>query len=153
MTAADVTVHASCVVIGEAGVLVRGPSGSGKSVLVRELILEAQALGRFARLVCDDRVRLGNRNGRLVASVLPAIAGRLEARGLGLLPVAYERAAVVRLVVDCLTEPPQRLPPPADRLTRICGVALPRIAAKLEPALSRLLLLRLGDLEATLVTE
>jgi HPr kinase/phosphorylase len=153
MSAADATIHASCLLIGEAGVLIRGPSGSGKSVLVRELILEAQARGRFARLVCDDRIRIGNRNGRLVASALPAIAGRLEARGLGLLPVAYERAAVVRLVVDCLTEPPQRLPPPSDRLATMCGVALPRIAAQLDPGLPRLLLLRLGDLDATLDTE
>ena len=32
------TVHATCVVIGEAGVLLRGPSGSGKSTLARRLV-------------------------------------------------------------------------------------------------------------------
>ncbi len=30
--------HASCVVVGEAGVLIRGPSGSGKSTLAREIL-------------------------------------------------------------------------------------------------------------------
>ena len=41
---------------------------------------------------------------------LPAIAGRMEARGLGLIDVAHEPAAVVRLVVDCLHSHPARWP-------------------------------------------
>src|SRR5690242_7632767 len=94
-------VHASCVVVGEAGILIRGPSGAGKSTLARELILEAHRVARFARLVSDDRVRIANRNGRLLASAPPAIAGKLEARGFGVLTMPYESFAIVRLVVDC----------------------------------------------------
>ena len=37
--AAATTLHASCVVVGEAGILIRGPSGSGKSSLAREIVL------------------------------------------------------------------------------------------------------------------
>jgi serine kinase of HPr protein (carbohydrate metabolism regulator) len=84
------TIHASCVVIGEAGILIRGGSGSGKSTLARELVHAAAASGRFARLVSDDRTHVAARNGRLVARVVEAIAGRLEARGAGIFAVAHE---------------------------------------------------------------
>ena len=123
------TLHASCVVLGEAGVLIRGPSGSGKSQLARRLL---SAYGGFARLVCDDRVRVEARHGRLVARAVPAIAGALEIRGLGLTPTPFEPAAVVRLVVDALTKPAERLPTEADAAVDVCGVTLPRIAGRLD---------------------
>ena len=74
--------HATCLVIGEAGVLLRGPSGAGKSTLARRLISTALRDGRYASLVGDDRVRLEAVAGRLVARPHPAIAGRLEVRGV-----------------------------------------------------------------------
>jgi hypothetical protein len=123
------TVHASCVVLGEAGVLIRGPSGSGKSQLARRLV---SAYPGFARLVSDDRVRIEVRHGRLVARSVPAIAGTLEIRGLGLMQAAFEPAAVVRLVVDALPGPADRLPDEADARAYVCGVALPRIAGRLD---------------------
>ena len=50
------TVHASAVLIGARAVLIRGPSGSGKSRLAWELI-EAARGGAvvFTRLVGEDR--------------------------------------------------------------------------------------------------
>jgi serine kinase of HPr protein (carbohydrate metabolism regulator) len=121
------TLHASCVVVGEAGVLIRGPSGSGKSQLARRLM---STYPGFSRLVCDDRVRVEARHGRVVARALPAIAGILEIRGLGLMPTAFEPAAVVRLVVDALTGPAARLPEEADAAIDISGVTLPRIVGR-----------------------
>lgn len=106
--------HASCVVVGEAGVLIRGSSGSGKSRLAWDLIREAERLGRFARLVGDDRVRVGNCNGRVVATGFPAISGKLELRGAGVLTIPYENSVIVRMVIDCLAEHPPRLPAPGD---------------------------------------
>ena len=49
------TVHASAVLIGARAVLIRGPSGSGKSQLALGLIEAARggALA-FARLVADE---------------------------------------------------------------------------------------------------
>jgi HPr kinase/phosphorylase len=123
------TLHASCVVLGEAGVLIRGASGSGKSQLARRLV---SAYPGFARLVCDDRVRVEPLNGRLLARPVPAIAGTLEIRGLGLMPTAFEPAAVVRLVVDARLEPAERLPDDADGGVAIAGITLPRIAGRLE---------------------
>ena len=150
--AAGPALHASCVVVREAGVLIRGPSGSGKSLLARDLIFEAERLGRFACLVGDDRVRVMNRNGRLVATAVPAIAGKLEARGFGVLTMPYEKSVIVRLVIDCLTEHAARLPGPGDRAITMAGVLLPRMAALVEPGLARIILLRLDHPGDTLMT-
>jgi serine kinase of HPr protein (carbohydrate metabolism regulator) len=130
------TLHASCVVLGEAGVLIRGPSGSGKSQLARRLV---SAYPGFARLVGDDRVRVEAVNGRLLARPVPAIAGMLEIRGLGLMPTAFEPAAVVRLVVDARLELPERLPDDADGRVAIAGVTLPRISGRLESLVEQVL--------------
>jgi len=60
-SAPDATVHASAVRIGERAVLIRGPSGSGKSRLALELILAARTgVIAPAELVGDDRVHLTN---------------------------------------------------------------------------------------------
>ena len=83
MPEGGLTVHAACVVLGEAGVLIRGESGAGKSSLALGLIEAAPAHGLFGALVADDRVRITCAHGRLVARPHPAIAGRIELRGLG----------------------------------------------------------------------
>ncbi|MBB3809662.1 HPr kinase/phosphorylase [Pseudochelatococcus contaminans] len=122
-----VTVHATAVVIGETGVLIRGRSGSGKSTLARQILECGRREGRFARLVCDDRIRLVHCHGRIVAHALPSIAGLLEVRGTGLAKVPFQRAAVIGLVVDSdLTL--ERMPDSGDRTVDILGVQLPRIA-------------------------
>ena len=61
--------------------LLRGPSGCGKSDLALRLI------DRGARLVADDRVVLTVEDGAVVAAAPPPLAGLLEVRGLGPLPV------------------------------------------------------------------
>ena len=137
--------HASCVLIGEAGVLIRGPVGAGKSTLARDLVTEARRAGIFAALVGDDRVRVKAVGGRLVAAVVPAIAGRIEVRGLGIVRAEHETAAVIRLVVDCLDVPPQRMPEPDAQTAVVLGVVLPRIAHRIENGLAGLVLARLSD--------
>jgi HPr kinase/phosphorylase len=150
---ADQTLHASCVLMGESGILIRGPAGSGKSLLARDLILDARPLRHFARLVGDDRVRVCNRNGRLLATAVPAIAGKLEARGFGVLTMPYENSAIVRMVIDCLLEHPPRLPAPSDRTVSLCGVSLPRIGTRIEPGVSRIILWRLEHPGDVLMTD
>jgi serine kinase of HPr protein (carbohydrate metabolism regulator) len=103
-------IHATAVAIGEAGILIRGPSGAGKSRLALELIAEARRRGLFGRLVGDDRVTIAPHGGRLVAIGHPAIAGQIESRGEGILEFSYERAVVIRLVVDLGEEAAERLP-------------------------------------------
>jgi serine kinase of HPr protein (carbohydrate metabolism regulator) len=117
-------IHATCVVVGGAGVLLRGPSGSGKSDLALRLI------DGGAALVADDRVLLARENGRLVGRAPPAIAGLLEVRGLGLVPVTPVPAAEIDLVVDLRPcGAIERLPEPA--WCAYLGVRLPLVA--LEP--------------------
>jgi serine kinase of HPr protein (carbohydrate metabolism regulator) len=129
------TVHASCVLVGNRGVLIRGPSGSGKSLLALALLDPARSRLRFARLVTDDRVRLEAANGRLLASAPDSIAGLLEIRGLGISRVPHEREAVVGLVVDLAADDAGRLPDSSAVTASIRGVALPRlpIAARVDP--------------------
>jgi HPr kinase/phosphorylase len=122
------TVHASAVLVGARAVLIRGPSGSGKSRLALDVI-EAARTGSlpFARLVADDRVHLETANGRLLARPAKALAGLIEVRGVGLRRIAHEPSAVVGLVVDLAAEA-KRLPDATERTTEIGGIKLPRLA-------------------------
>jgi serine kinase of HPr protein (carbohydrate metabolism regulator) len=125
------TIHATAVAIGEAGVLIRGVSGAGKSKLALAILAEAGRTGLFARLISDDRVRLSLSGGRLLAHVHPAIAGKIEGRGEGILTLAHEESAVVRAVVD-LVDPtagrPSRLPDTYEKTAEIGGISLPRLS-------------------------
>ena len=69
------TIHATTIVLGEAGILIRGDAGSGKSTLARKLIGDACARRLFARLVADDRSRIEERHGRLLARGVEAVVG------------------------------------------------------------------------------
>ena len=149
---ARASLHASCVLVDETGLLIRGASGSGKSRLAREIVADARLYGRFARLVADDRVWVEPRGGRLVARAMAATSGLIEARGVGLLRVVHEGAAVVRLVVDCVTVKPARLPEPEEGRCVIAGVVLPRIALAWDTGGARIVLDRLRGLGDTDVT-
>ena len=82
---ASPTIHASAVLVGRHALLIRGPSGSGKSRLALGLIQAAeQGLLRFARLVADDRCHLEAVNGRLLVRPAEVLAGMIEVHGLGL---------------------------------------------------------------------
>jgi HPr kinase/phosphorylase len=122
------TIHASAVLVGARAVLIRGPSGSGKSRLALAL-LEAEHRPRlqFVRLIGDDRVLLEAEHGRLLVRSAPALAGLIEVRGLGIRRVPYEPLAAVGLLID-LGEEPVRLPNQADLQAEIAGITLPRIA-------------------------
>ena len=147
------TLHATCVLVGEAGVLIRGASGAGKSALAHMLIEQAALRGDFARLICDDRVRVWGRNGRLLARPVPPLEGRLEVRGVGLLGLPHEPAAIVRLIVDCLAQAPTRLPEAAERSDVVEGVVLPRLALRVDPAVALIVLWRLRDLDDTVTAQ
>jgi serine kinase of HPr protein (carbohydrate metabolism regulator) len=133
-----IQLHGSCVAIDGRGVLLRGPSGRGKSDLALRLI------DGGARLVADDRVDLRAAAGRLNASAPEPIAGRLEVRGIGILEVPSAAATPLGLVVDLVArEELERLPEP--RSASFLGIDVPLIrlvateasaAAKVRLALS-----------------
>jgi serine kinase of HPr protein (carbohydrate metabolism regulator) len=122
------SVHASAVLVGDRAVLIRGPSGSGKSRLAFDLILAGRS-GQMpqAMLVGDDRVHLGVVEGQLVVRPAEPLAGLIEIRGLGIRRCAFAGSAVVGLVVDLDADDAERLPPPAALAAQIDGVIIPRI--------------------------
>ena len=123
------TIHASAVLAGATALLIRGPSGSGKSRLALALIDSAPCVTLpFARLVADDRAAIEVASGRLVVRPPPALAGLIEVRGLGLRRLPHEPIAVVGRVVDLAAGDAARLPEPTVNMTEILGVGLPRIA-------------------------
>jgi serine kinase of HPr protein (carbohydrate metabolism regulator) len=137
------SIHASCVLVGGGAVLIRGPSGSGKSRLVLQLLQAAERGDLpFARLVSDDRTRVEAVHGRLLARPAPELAGLLELRHIGIRSTQNEPMAVVNLVID-RTGQAQRLPDDSERTTEIAGITLPRLAL---PALAEALPLILAKL-------
>jgi HPr kinase/phosphorylase len=122
------SVHASAVRVGNRAVLIRGPSGSGKSHLAFDLILSGRSgLVAPAILVGDDRVHLDTGGGQLWVRPAAELAGLIEIRGLGIRRCAFAEQAVVGLVVDLAAPDSERLPPPEALMIRIHGVSIPRI--------------------------
>jgi len=122
------TVHASAVLVGARAVLIRGPSGSGKSRLAITL-LQAAETGTlsFARLIGDDRVHVEAAHGRLLVRPATEVIGQIEVRGLGIRRVPYEPVGVVGLVVE-LEAVSERLPAPNQQEVDVAGIRLPRLA-------------------------
>src|SRR6202521_6369788 len=120
--------HASAVLVGNRAVLIRGPSGSGKSRLAFDLIMAGRA-GQIphAVLVGDDRVHLDTADEKIVVRPVRELAGLMEIRGLGIRRCDFIEEAIVGLVVDLSAADAERLPPPEALLTHISGVKIPRI--------------------------
>jgi HPr kinase/phosphorylase len=125
---AAASVHASAVMVGDRAVLIRGPSGSGKSRLAFDLLLAGRT-GQIApaMLVGDDRVHLAVHGDRLVVRPSQRLAGLIEIRGLGIRRCAFTAEAMVGLVVDLAAQDAERLPPPEALQAFIHGVRIPRI--------------------------
>ncbi len=116
------TIHATCIATGAGGVLLLGPSGSGKSDLALRLI------DRGAKLVSDDRVALRVENEKLIAATPGALFGKLEVRGVGICEVPAQPEVVVALIVE-LGDEGDRLP--NGPTTTMEGITLPLL--KLAP--------------------
>jgi HPr kinase/phosphorylase len=126
--AGSASVHASAVMVGNRAVLIRGPSGSGKSHLAFDLILAGRA-GQIppAMLVGDDRVHLDTSANQLTVRPSGELAGLIEIRGLGIRRCDFVNEAVVGLVVDLSAADAQRMPPREALSAEIRGIKVPRI--------------------------
>jgi serine kinase of HPr protein (carbohydrate metabolism regulator) len=127
--AAESTIHASAVLAGPKAVLIRGPSGSGKSLLAWNLIdAAAQGLLPFARLVGDDRVQVMGQSNRLLVRPAQALSGLIEIYGLGIRRLPFEALAVVGWVVDLAASDAARLPTAEATTASIAEVNVTRLA-------------------------
>ncbi|QUS56111.1 HPr kinase/phosphorylase [Pseudovibrio brasiliensis] len=120
-------IHATCLVVGTKGILIRGPSATGKSALALELIQRAHLKGSFAALVADDRVYIAEKNGRLIGSCPNSIKGKAELRGFGIVEVPYLDTAIIHMVLDLeAREEIDRLPEEQALTCELCSVKLIR---------------------------
>lgn len=134
--AAGSTIHASAVLVGSKAVLIRGPSGSGKSLLAWNLINAAsQGLLTFTRLVGDDRVQVIGQSDRLLVRPAQALSGVIEIHGLGIRRLPFEAIAVVGWVVDLAASDAVRLPAAEAATASIAEVKVTRlpVAAGMAP--------------------
>ncbi|CAM3275518.1 HPr kinase/phosphorylase [Asticcacaulis taihuensis] len=111
--------------IGQAwrGVLIMGPSGSGKSDLALRLIEAAGYTG--CALVSDDYSVLWTSGGQLYAGAPETIEGRMEIRGLGIMTAETRKMTRIHLAVLAQSDPIERLP--ENEITPILGQAIPTI--------------------------
>lgn len=104
---------------GLQAVLLRGPSGSGKSDLALRLIDEGWSL------VADDYSELFVENGTLYARAPDNIQGLIEARGIGIVRIgAVPRAPVAALFDLVELSAIERLPEPETET--LSGFVVPR---------------------------
>jgi serine kinase of HPr protein (carbohydrate metabolism regulator) len=118
-------IHATGLVLDGIGVILRGPSGSGKSMLALELLDEWETRGLKARLVSDDRVEIGASAGGLVMRAPATIEGLIELRGRGIVSRPFVKQAALHLVVD-LVETVERMVEEGALETAIEGMTLAR---------------------------
>jgi serine kinase of HPr protein (carbohydrate metabolism regulator) len=105
---------------GWRGVLITGASGAGKSDLALRLIGMAGW-----RLVADDYAHVFASGSALYAVRPAAIAGRIEARGVGILTACALDMVRLVLAVELVRSPVERLPEPAS--STVAGVTLPLV--------------------------
>jgi serine kinase of HPr protein (carbohydrate metabolism regulator) len=120
------TIHASTVALNGRAVLITGISGSGKSDLALQLI------DRGFTLVSDDQTIVQKRGQRLHASAPATIRGKLEIRGLGIVPMPLVEDVPIALVVE-LASVIQRFPSDA-RERMICGLPVPLVSIDAQTA-------------------
>ncbi len=111
--------------LGNVGVLLRGESGAGKSVLALTLLDRWEGRGLDALLLSDDRVDLAVEGSGLVMRAPDSIVGKIELRGRGIVERPTMAQAPLHLVID-LVEDMVRMLEEDALLTELQGVQIAR---------------------------
>lgn len=145
--------HACGIVLGTTGLVVVGPSGSGKSRLCHLLLERWQQARRYARWVADDRLDVTPVGSRLLAKAPGSILGLAERRFSGIETVDAQSCMVVdmavRLIANDLLE---RMPEPHrenlfDGAPAVPGLLVPQSNLELAVELVVAQLSKSGDFE------
>lgn len=116
-------IHATCVELDGVGVLLCGPPGSGKSDFALRLITYHDA-----KLVADDQVHLETSSEGLIATAPALLAGLLEVRGVGIVPVQHQAQTILSLVVKlCKRSEVSRMPEPETQSVAGCAIPLMKL--------------------------
>jgi serine kinase of HPr protein (carbohydrate metabolism regulator) len=116
----SILVHATAVAIDNRALLLRGPSGVGKSDLGLRLI------DAGARLIADDQSELRREAHSIYVRAPATIAGLIEVRGLGIVRLDPLQDVPLALIADLVpAEGLERLP--ERRAEAILGIAVPVI--------------------------
>ncbi len=116
-------IHATALAMGGNGILIRGPSGSGKSDLaLRCLSLGANSLLTAPmELVSDDRTELVLENDAVMLAAPSTIAGKLEVRGVGIVDVPYAERARLCMIAQLTDLEVERYPALSPSFENILG--------------------------------
>ncbi|WP_375450266.1 HPr kinase/phosphorylase [uncultured Devosia sp.] len=118
-------VHATGLVLGEIGVLLRGPTGTGKSVLALSLLDRWNDRGEPSFLISDDRVDLSAREQMIIMQAPPRLGGLVELRGRGIVRRPQQGQARLHVVID-LVEDFARMLEEHEFATEVLGIAVAR---------------------------
>ena len=126
-------VHGTAVSVDGRAVVIRGPSGSGKSDLaLRTLAVGGPLVAAAAPvLVADDQVIVERSGSNLMIRAPDNLRGMLEVRGIGIVRLPSAATAELALFADIVSPAEvERLPDPDGR-ERLHGIDVPivRIAA------------------------
>ncbi len=132
-TDARLFLQASAVALDDEGILIAGPSGSGKSSLALSL------LGLGCSLISDDGVWVEAHGGHILLVRPDTAPPLIEARGIGLLNAGPIRAqAPLSLAIDLGRAEPERLPP--RRRVTMDGASAELILGAGQPMLAQAIL-------------
>ncbi|WP_372803625.1 HPr kinase/phosphorylase [Paracoccus seriniphilus] len=119
--------HGTTISMNGRGLLILGPSGSGKS----SLALQLMAVG--AELVADDRTDLRRDGDAIIASCPEVLVGQIEARGVGILAAMPSDPVQLHAVIDLGQQEEQRLP--LEHELELLGLRLPLVFGPYRPHL------------------
>ncbi len=115
----DEIIHATAVAINGHGILLLGPSGSGKSDLAIRLI------DRGARLISDDAVVVSSPDATPILKAAPNIEGLIEVRGVGICTIEAVSSAPLRMAIELASEI-ERMPK-ENLTTKVAGFDVPLV--------------------------
>lgn len=118
-------IHGSGLIYNGVGVLIRGKSGAGKSLLTLALLDHGELRHTKSVLVGDDRLDITLHHGALTMFAPLPLQGKIELFGRGIISRAFVPSAAIELLVD-LVSSPDRMPEETELTTDLLGQKVAR---------------------------